>query len=140
MTLNSKSNTKSISRSTVYADFDLGMTIHPILKDIRPLYDLDAVKMAIKNLVLTGGFDRPFHPELGGNVSGYLFENANRFTLKSLQTSIETNIRRYEERVSNVVVTVEDQSDINAFNVTVQFKIKSSNEEGDISFFLERLR
>ena len=140
MTLSSKNNSKRISRPSVYSDFDLGFNLHPILKDIRPLYDLDAVKMAIKNLVLTGGFDRPFHPELGGNVAAYLFENANRFTLKSLQTSIETNIRRYEERVSNVIVTVEDNSDLNAFNITVQFKVKSSDEEGDISFFLERLR
>ena len=124
----------------MYADFDLALTIHPVLMDIRPLYDLEAVKAAIKNLVLTGGFDRPFHPELGGNVSAYLFENVNRFTIQALQTTIETSIHRYEERVNKVKVTVDDNSDSNALNITVEFHVKSSDEDGSISFFLERLR
>ena len=35
----------------------------------------NAVKQAVKNLILTNHYEKPFHPEIGSNLRGMLFEN-----------------------------------------------------------------
>ena len=43
--------------------------------DLNKVTDIEAVKRSVRNLILTNTFENPFHPEIGGNVRGLLFEN-----------------------------------------------------------------
>ena len=70
----------NVSSNVLFSDVPLEFITHPNTRDIRPLTDINAVRQAVKILVLSNYTDRPFHPELGGNVTRYLFENANKFT------------------------------------------------------------
>lgn len=134
------SNSSVRGRKNDYSDLDLGLNFHPGLKDIRPVTDVDAVKAAVKNLVLTGHSDRPFHPEIGCNVAGYLFENADAFTKSGISATIHRVLDTYEPRVDQVSVDVVDRSDINSYHITVRFRIKAPDVETDVGFYLERLR
>ena len=51
---------KIVSRKKQHRDLDLSLKIHPIRKDIIPLKDDAAVKNALKNLLITNAFERPF--------------------------------------------------------------------------------
>tara|TARA_B110000902_G_C13960639_1_gene457262 strand:- start:68 stop:514 length:447 start_codon:yes stop_codon:yes gene_type:complete len=130
----------NISKVGTYSDLDLSFTKHPILKDITPLRDIDAVKQAVVNLVLTNFYERPFHPEIGGNVSTKLFEPADRFTASEIRDEIKEVLKNYEPRVNGVNVAVYDQSDANAYTVTIAFNVIFLQAETEVTFNLQRLR
>lgn len=130
----------NISKVDVYSDLDLFFTKHPILNDITPLRDIDAVKQAVVNLVLTNFYERPFHPEIGGNVSAKLFEPADRFTASEIRDEIKEVLKNYEPRVNGVNVAVYDQSDANAYTVTIAFNVIYLQAETEVTFNLQRLR
>jgi len=130
----------NISKVDTYSDLDLFFTKHPILKDITPLRDIDAVKQAVVNLVLTNFYERPFHPEIGGNVSAKLFEPADRFTASEIRDEIKEVLKNHEPRVNGVNVAVYDQSDANAYTVTIAFNVIYLQAETEVTFNLQRLR
>jgi phage baseplate assembly protein W len=128
-----------VSRNSIYSDLDLAFGIHPVYKDVLPINDIDAVKNSIKNLVLTNKYERPFQPDLGGNVSALLFENGNAFTAYEIQERIADLIEKYETRVEDVIVTVVDDIDANAYHVTIRFTV-INNTDAELVFYLTRIR
>jgi phage baseplate assembly protein W len=125
----------------LYSDLNTSFIIHPVLLDIRPVTDIDAVKSSVRNLVLTSYRDRMFHPEIGTNISRLLFENVNIFTAMSLQQEIEHVLLTHESRVTDIVVQVVDDSERNAYLVTITFRVTFSPESPtEVSFYLTRIR
>jgi phage baseplate assembly protein W len=129
-----------VSRGKQYADLDLSLIPHPNKKDIIPMTDIDAVRNSIKNLVLTSRYERPFQPELGSGVSGLLFENSSPDTIFLLKEYVREVVSNYEPRVSDLRVIVEDDSDNNAYYITIAFNVISVDTEADVQLYLERIR
>jgi len=123
-----------------YIDLNLSFLNNPVTKDISVLTDVDAVKQSVKDLVLTQHFERPFHPELGCNVTTMLFENATAITAISIKRDIQDVITNFEPRVQlqNVVVNV--SPDQNGFDVTITYYVLNIAEVQTVNFFLQRLR
>jgi phage baseplate assembly protein W len=132
--------TALVSRGKQYADLDLSLTPHPNKKDIIPLTDIAAVKNSVKNLVMTGRYERPFQPELSSGVTSLLFENASPDTMFMLKSYIRNVVSKYEPRVSDLYVEVQDDSDNNAYYVTITFNIVSVDTEAEVQLYLERIR
>lgn len=130
----------NVARTKLYSDLNLGFAINPITKDINPVTDTDAVKNAIRNLILTNFHDRPFDPTLGSGLVGLLFENANVFTALEIKGAIERVINMHEPRATDVVVQIEDRADENAYAVTIGFRVFYSDASNEMEFFLTRLR
>jgi len=128
-----------VSRNFLYSDIDPTFTIHPVYNDILPVVDLDAIKTSIRNLVLTNNHERPFQPQLGSGLRALLFENATPFTAFALKDAIENLIQQYEPRISNITVDILDNSDRNAYQVTVTF-LASYDIVSDVTFYLNRIR
>jgi phage baseplate assembly protein W len=126
--------------SREYRDLDLNFTIHPIKKDINLLKGELAIINSMKNLILTGHYERPFQPDLGSNVRKMLFENIDIVTAAALEREIQQVIRNYEPRVNLVGVSVSPNPDENVFRVNVQFYTVNRPEPVSITFQLERLR
>lgn len=129
-----------VSRRKQYADLDLSLIPHPNKKDIIPLTDVDAVKNAVKNLILSSPYERPFQPFLGSRIKSVLFENAGPDTEFMLKMFIKDVIKDYEPRVDSVYVEVEDDSDNNAYYVTVSFNVINVNTTANLQLYLERIR
>lgn len=123
-----------------FSDFDLDFGIHPIKKDINKLKDQRAVQQALKTLILTKHYERPFHPELGCNVTEMLFEHITPFTAANIRRSIEEVIENFEPRVRLREVEVEAFPDRNAYRATINFFIVNQAEPIEVDIFLERLR
>ena len=126
--------------TTLFADLALPFNLHPNTRDIRPITDLNAIRSAVKNLVLTNFGERPFHPEIGGNVTSLLFETADFFTADAMRGEIQRVLYRFEPRIEDVVVQVFDDMDRNAFKVNIAFNITDSSVEQEVSFYLTRIR
>lgn len=74
---NLNSITRIVSKkTTAYKDIDLTMTPKSN-GDIFKKVDAAAVKQAVKNLILTNWYEKPFKPYFGSNIAGLLFELAN---------------------------------------------------------------
>lgn len=123
-----------------YRDLNFLFAANPISGDISAITDSDAIKQSVVNLVTTKHYERPFHPEIGCNVTDLLFENATFLTANSIQRSIADVITNFEPRVTLKTVNVDLEPDQNAFSVTITFYIKNITNLVTISFFLERTR
>lgn len=130
----------NVSSKNLYSDIPLAFIAHPNTKDIRPITDINAVKQAVKVLVLSNFSDRPFHPELGGNVSRYLFENANKFTAVALRDEILRLLKKNEPRIKNTKVQIELNEENNRLFATILFTIKTTGINTEVSFYLDRIR
>lgn len=126
--------------SNRYVDLDLDFLPHPVTKDLRKKIDAEAIKASIITLVLTNFGERPFQPNLAGNVSALLFENATPITAQVLRNSIIDVIKRYETRAEVLDVVVVDRSDQNAFDVSVYFHITNRTEPVVAKIMLQRTR
>jgi phage baseplate assembly protein W len=132
---------KSVGSKTLYSDLNLKLRKGAGKDDITPLYDIDAIKNSLKNLILTNYGDRPFHPEIGCNISSLLFEPVDEYTAVGLQEEIKVTIGRNEPRVNLLVTEIQYDEDKNSFYVTLGFRLsQGSNIEEEVSFYLERLR
>lgn len=123
-----------------YSDLNLAFIPNPVKKDIGVLYDFDAVKASVVNLVLTKHYERPFHSEIGSNVTALLFDNITSVTALSIQRAIEDVIKNFEPRCKLQSVTVVENSQEDGYDVTITFYVLNITQLQTISFFLERLR
>ena len=88
---------------------------------------------------------QPFHPEIGGNVHGSLFENFTPLSEVELQVAIEGTLNRWEPRVVVEEVKVNDSEgyslDQNKLGITISFSIANvPNVIHDVEVFLDKVR
>ena len=132
---------EKVAHKNVPQDFPLFFTrTHPGTEDLSSVKDLDAVKQSVKTLVLTNFNERPFHPEIGSNVTALLFEPADAFTANAIKEEIIYVLKKYEPRTNGHTVEVSDNSDRNAYEVTIGFNMIYSPNREEITFYLQRLR
>lgn len=130
----------NVAYDVLYSDLSLSFVINPISKDVPQVTDIEAVKNSIRNLVATNFYDRPFNPTLGSNLNALLFEPAHIFTATALRNAILKVINNHEPRATDVDVNIEDDSDRNAYRVTVSFRVFYDSTTNSTEFFLTRLR
>jgi phage baseplate assembly protein W len=130
----------AVDSSGLFADLPLNFIPHPNTKDIRPVTDIQAIRQAVKILVLSNFSDRPFHPELGCNVTQYLFENADQFTALGIRDEVLRVIKEHEPRVSDPKVEIQLDADYNRLLATIIFQIRNTNINTEVSFYLDRIR
>ena len=68
------------AQTTTYIDLDLDFTRNPATNDVSFKKDEEAIKRSVRNLVLTNFGERKFHPEIGSDAYGFLFENMSPLT------------------------------------------------------------
>ena len=129
-----------VSRKKPWRDLDLSLKIHPIRKDIIPLKDDAAIKNAIKNLLVSNFYERPFQDDLGANLRGLLFEPAGMITEIQLRDSIRRVINKYEPRVKIRSIDITDLSENNSYKINVKFLIKEYDTADSVEIILRRLR
>ena len=125
-------------KRTKFVDIDLNFSLHPISGDIGKRVDANAIITAIKHLVMTRKYDRPFHPEMYCQVADMLFEPINESTAITLETMILYVIENHEPRVIVNYVKVNPLPDDNHVNVEISFTIIGTTETIKTNFFLER--
>jgi phage baseplate assembly protein W len=130
----------NVARAVPYTDLDIGLTILPKTADIIPLYDIDAIKNAVKILVLTNFYERPFAPFKGANLTALLFEPADIFTANQIKREIERVIEEYEPRVNSVLCEVTPKPDENYYSVSITFNVVNFSNAIEVNFYLKRIR
>ena len=117
ITNESKRNSRS------FKDIDLDFGRNTVTNDVNVVTNIIAIKRAVKNLVQTNYYERPFHPELGCGVRGLLFENFTPLTAIYLKRKISEVLNNYEPRIELTDVAVDDDQDGNRLVVDIYFTI-----------------
>ena len=117
-----KPNSKNVAIKEAYKDLDLNFMAHPITGDVTTKSDSEAVKRAVKNIVLTNYYERPFKPSLGGNIRGLLFELNTDRQLNRARDRLADTITALEPRVENVRCKFDTSG--NSLNVFIFYNIK----------------
>jgi phage baseplate assembly protein W len=131
---------KVVSKKKAWRDLDLGLTVHPIRKDIIPLKDDAAIKNAVRNLLVTNAYERPFQPSLGANLKGFLFEPGDAITRINIKNRVSQTLKRHEPRIAVTDVDVIDRSEDNAYQINVSYTIKEYDTQENVQIILRRLK
>lgn len=123
-----------------YSDFDLDFSAHPVTKDISKKLNENAITQSVRNLLLTGHYERPFKPDLGSNLRKFLFEPIDNVTTVLIQDAIWYTLKNYEPRIEIQEVVAAPNYEQNRYDVTMSFFIKNTVDPITITFFLERVR
>ena len=123
-----------------YRDLDLFFS-RKSNKDVNKVTDIEAVKRSVRNLVLLNSYEKPFHPEIAGDVRALLFENMTPLTSAVIARKVQDVIENFEPRARLTGVNVVPDFDRNAYNVTVYFYVVNAPTElVEVTQLLERLR
>ena len=131
---------QTFQKKNIYKDFDISMSRHPLTNDVGVKTDVNAINQSIRNLLYTSYYERPFQPLVGSNLRTILFEPADTITRNDLKQAITSIIGNYEPRVTLENLIIVDQSDKNAYRVTIVYKINMTQEPVELNVVLKRLR
>ena len=131
---------KSKRSNRIYSDLNLSFTKNPATKDVAKLFDVQAIKRSVKNIILTNKYERPFNSDFGCNLRGFLFENITEPLLVIIKDRVAMAIEKYEPRVTVEDVVVKDDQDKNGLSIMVSFLINGTEAPVSVSTFLQRVR
>lgn len=127
------------SRRAEFRDIDLTFAAKPN-GEIFKKKESAAVKQAVKNLILTDYFEKPFEPFYGGNIRALLFELADEEIEEEVFENVVRAIETYEPRAQILDIQVNYQEERNAITITIEFRIINTEEVVVFQTSISRLR
>tara|TARA_B100000287_G_scaffold417902_1_gene454209 strand:+ start:6766 stop:7188 length:423 start_codon:yes stop_codon:yes gene_type:complete len=133
-----KPNASTVANKDLFADLDLSFEAHPITGDIVTKKDSDAIKRAVRNILLTNHYERPFKPSFGSNLRGQLFELNMPGTRRRITERIIEELNILEPRIGRVAIQMVDED--NTLNITVFYQIIGTREKQQVNVVVSRVR
>ena len=124
----------------IYSDLDLTFRRLPVTNDVALSYDDQAVIRSVRNLLLTGFYERPFQPNLGSNLNKLLFEPADQLTSNLIESEVRNVISNFEPRVTINSINVTITPDENSFNLSMTFFVGNNTRATTVTLILQRSR
>ena len=131
---------ESTRSSKIFKDLNLDFQQNTATKDIQKITDVESVKRSVRNLISTNHYEKPFHPEIGSNLRGMLFELMTPQMNHVITKQIENLINNYEPRCRLVQVATMPDLHKNGYSVSISFYVVNNPEPVIVESFLERLR
>lgn len=129
--------TEELKKVETYSDFPLDFQAHPISGNLLKLKNEDAVKMAVKNRVMTGFSERLYNPFIGSNIKKKVFEPNDGFLKEDIKKSIENSLQN-DRRINLVDVVTEIEN--HTANITIYFQVINNPTILTVNIFLRRVR
>lgn len=127
------------TREKSYSDIDLLFAAKPN-GEIYSKKDAASVKQAIKTLIQTNYFEKPYLPFFGANIRSSLFELADNDDTSELVDNIKNAVEVYEPRAIITNIKASLRPDNNALDLTIEFQIVSTEETVVFTTVVSRLR
>lgn len=124
----------------IYKDIDISFAKNPNTLDISKKIDVAAVKQALKLLINTQYYEKPFNPEFGSNIRALLFQPFGTNSASRLRDEIRQTIENFEPRVKIKSIVVDPNLDTQEYNVKITFTVISVRGVQVLDTVLTRLR
>jgi len=129
-----------LTKEVVFSDLSIAMTPHPITGKLTIRKNAEAVVSAIKNLILTNRFERPYDPLYGADIRNRLFENFDPIEQINIERDIRTAIANYEPRARISDVSVVAVPDSNRVQIGLTFYVINDARPVQVGLEIERAR
>jgi len=86
--------------SKKFVDLNPSFSANPITGDVGVLKNEDAIKQAVRTLVLTQFGEKPFQPLFGSDIGNVLFENFSSVALDNIANQIKITLESFEPRIT----------------------------------------
>lgn len=129
-----------MSNRPLYSDFATSFAEHPSRRDLTVVTNENSIKQAIRTLILTDPYERPFEPTKGCGVRGLLFEPVDSQTAAAIETSIRSTIENWEPRARLRTVRADARPDQNFYSVLIVFTLVNSQQPITVPILLYRVR
>jgi hypothetical protein len=116
-----------VTRDLIYKDIDLNFNKRTT-GDIFKKTEAAAVRQAIKTLISTNRFEKPFKPDFGADIRSMLFELADEKSGGEIISRIKNAVQQYEPRAGVRKITVEVSEIYNAIDVKIVFQILNTDQ------------
>ena len=133
--------TKSIltTQKRTYKDIDLSFA-KKTTGEIFKKTDAAAVKQAVKNVLLTSRLEKPFNPDFGAGLNRFLFDLNTNFDRFEIEDAIVSTLARTEPRARVIDIDPVILPDDYTVNITVKFRVLSTDTIEQVTVSLTRLR
>jgi len=129
-----------MATARIYSDIDMDFASNPVTQDIYKKTNVEAVKQALKNIMLTPFYSKPFAPNYGSPIAGLLFEPMDSITGNAIANIIDETISNYERRVRIDEVTVYPDFNNNLYKIQLDFHVLGVRGPQTFSTSLKRAR
>jgi phage baseplate assembly protein W len=133
-------STNPLRKELQFSDLSITMTAHPVTGNVSVRKNADAVVAALKNLILTNRFERPYNPLFGADIRNRLFENYDLIEQVNIEEDIKTAIRNFEPRVKVSEVVVIAAHDSNTVLINIEFYVVNESQPLTVGLQIERTR
>ena len=102
-----------------------------VLGELPMVYDVDAVKTSIRNILMWRVGENILRPEFGHNIHRSMYEQITDFNKERLAQEIQRALEENEPRITIRAVSVqrsEDDEQNNRLNVKVVYNVKGNGE------------
>lgn len=130
----------SAKNRDIYSDFNHTFLPHPNTGQISRKVNVDAVKLAVRNLCLTNRYERLRNPSFGGNISHYLFEPLTESTATEIRNDLKWLIETYEPRAKVIEIISTVSEDTNSVELQITFNVITSKDVENLNITLYRVR
>ena len=113
---------------------------NPVTQDNKKKTKVEAVKQALKNIMLTTFYSKPFAPNYGSPIEGLLFEPMDNITASAIANIIDETISNYEPRVRIDQVIVYPDFNNNLYKIQLDFHVLGVSAPQTFSTSLKRVR
>ena len=127
------------SRTRLYSDIDLSFTAKPN-GELYKKKDAAAVTQALKNLLQTNYFEKPFQPFYGGNIRAMLFELVDDESEEELAEQVMIAISTYEPRANVLGLDINVNPDQNSLAITIEYQVVNTEQILTFTSTISRLR
>jgi hypothetical protein len=127
-------------KTRTFTDIDLSFEPHPNTGDLMVKTDDNAIKNAVKNLILTKHYERAFHSEIGSSVMGMMFELITPGLIAVINQEIRDVITNFEPRVRVIDVRTVFNPDESSADITIIFNIVNTTSPLTVNVALKRVR
>jgi len=129
-----------IRKEVQFSDLGITMTAHPITGKVTVKKNAEAVIGALKNLILTNRFERPYDPLFGADIRSRLFENFDPIEQVNIEEDIKSAIKNFEPRVRVNEVRVVASPNSNRVQIGISFYVSNEAQPITVGLEIERTR
>lgn len=140
MTIRVMERNTPVRAEKMFADFKTDLDVHPGSNDVQVVYDTEAVKRSIINLIKTSVYERPFQPTVGSRVFHLLFDQMDTQTLLFARQLINNTVKLNEPRANVIEVQLSAAPNENGVNITIIFSMLNSQAPVTLELLLTKVR
>jgi|TARA_R110000772_G_scaffold126705_3_gene233807 phage baseplate assembly protein W len=129
-----------LGKEVQFSDLGITMTAHPITGNVTVKKNAEAVVGALKNLILTNRFERPYDPLYGADIRSRLFEHFDPIEQVNIEEDIKTAIKNFEPRARVNEVTVVASPNSSKVQISINFFVANQAQPITVGLEIERTR